>query len=154
MNKKLIILLTTALLTALLFISCESTKQSTPASFTAEQKLVAGIWTETNRDGDIETGVWGEDGSIYVEVVSQDGKLVEADTGNYCFENNQIKLTILTSKGDWSNWQFQKLDEPIVMYYNYKVTKDSLHLERTKRIFFGEVQSFDAPYPEDNYTRK
>lgn len=166
------------LITALFFTGCTTTK-GTPAEPIPEQPpaevqpseaapvtpatpkqnaaeaapLIIGTWTEVNRDGNVETIAWGADGSFQGAVITPDGDLVEVDNGWYEFMEGQLVLFIANAGGDWNGGVLESIDPPLENWYSYYVTKNTLHLERTKWVRFGTEQSFDQP-PTDDYTRK
>ena len=115
--------------------------------------LIVGTWTEVNRDGNVETVTWGADGSFQGAVITPDGDLVEVDNGWYEFMEGQLVLFIANAGGDWNGGVLEPINPPIENWYSYYVTRDTLHLERTKWVRFGTEQLFD-PSPIDNYTRK
>ncbi|MBQ0167685.1 MAG: hypothetical protein KBT02_11320 [Treponema sp.] len=157
MNKKRNILLAALLIATLLLAGCTSTKGTAPTPVqapTEAQALIVGTWVENpNRDGNVETVTWGADGSFQAAVITPDGDLVEVDNGWYEFMEGQLVLFIANAGGDWNGGVLESIDPPLENWYSYYVTKNTLHLERTKWVRFGTEQSFDPP-PIDNYTRK
>ncbi len=115
--------------------------------------LIVGTWTEVNRDGNVETVTWGADGSFQAAVITPEGDLVEIDNGWYEFVDGQLVLSVANAGGDWNGGVLEPINPPIENWYNYYVTQNTLHLERTKRVMSGAEQSF-APPPTDDYTRK
>lgn len=127
---------------------------ATPKQDAAEAApLIVGTWTEVNRDGNVETVTWGADGSFQGAVITPDGDFVEVDNGWYEFVDGQLVLFIANAGGDWNGGVLEPIDPPLENWYSYYVTKNTLHLERTKWVRFGAEQSFDPP-PTDDYTRK
>lgn len=124
-----------------------------PQDAAEAQALIAGTWTEVNRDGNVETVTWGTDGSFQGAVITPDGDFVEVDNGWYEFMEGQLVLFIANAGGDWNGGVLEPIDPPLENWYSYYVTKNTLHLERTKWVRFGAEQSFDPP-PTDDYTRK
>ena len=153
MNRKNLFILSALFFAFILFNSCESTKQTAFVELTPEQKMFVGTWSEINRDGNIETIVLTEEGTIHSTTVTQDGSLIEEDKGYFSFVEDQLKVSITSAKGNWTNWEFERISPPVYMFYNYTITESMIHLERTRKIFYDSIQDFEEPYPEDNYSR-
>lgn len=135
------------IITTFICYSCVSTGDTSEA-----KSLITGTWIEDpNREGNVETGIWGADGSFTAEIKTPNGDLVEKCIGSWAIKNNQIVLTITKDAGEWSG--FELADIELTTWYNYRVTDDTLHLERTKRSIFGNEEEFNPPL-NDDYRRK
>lgn len=155
MRKNSRFILAALIAAVLLLTGCPTTKDITPAVIqdaSEAQELIVGTWTEINRDGNVETHVWGADGSFYAEAYTKTGELVEMDAGTYCFEDGKIKLTITELGGKWTDGKLEPAGFSLTLYYTYYVTENSLHLERVKSITDGQTEIY-RPTLKDDYTR-